>query len=60
MVLIMIWYYHCWISYPTYDMEEDQVDESLISIDTNKWNRDKNILYTVRLAGHDTKLLDFD
>ena len=35
MVLIMIWYYHCWSSYPTYDMEVDQVDESLISIDVN-------------------------
>jgi hypothetical protein len=36
----MIWYYLCWISYPTYDMEEDQVDESLISIDIN-WYRVK-------------------
>ncbi len=29
------------MSYPTYDMEEDQVEESLISIDINNWNRVK-------------------
>ena len=40
----MIWYYHCWISYPTYDMEEDQVYESLISIDVNNWNKSKNTI----------------
>ena len=52
MVLIMIWYYHCWISYPTYDMEEDQVEESLISIDINNWNRVKVLWYLYYVTRH--------
>ena len=48
----MIWYYHCWISYPTYDMEEDQVKESLISIDINNWNRVKILWYMYCVIRH--------
>ena len=56
MVLIMIEYYHCWISYPTYDIEE-RPRRGVSNIYRHKyWKRVK----TVRLAGHDTKLLDFD
>ena len=52
MVLIMIWYYHCWISYPTYDMEEDQVDESLISIDVNIGKECKNTKVLIQCPMH--------
>jgi hypothetical protein len=33
-------------------MEEDQVDESLISIDTNKWKRDKILKYKYYAIKH--------
>ena len=44
MVLIMIQYYPCWISYPTCDMDEDQVKESMISIDIKIGTEYKKIL----------------